>query len=100
LLSSEKSGYKRKPLDDRKSPNNGDLMNFIEMITREVGKLPAEAQAEVLDFVNFLVNKYTPKIDDPDEAWEQFSQHQALSDESPAETVPDYSRVPLKEDWR
>ncbi|MCP4699790.1 MAG: DUF2281 domain-containing protein [Gammaproteobacteria bacterium] len=36
-------------------------MNIIEQINQETGWLPAEAQAEVLDFVRFLHTKFRPR---------------------------------------
>ncbi len=75
-------------------------MNFVELIAREVAKLPSEVQAEVLDFVNFLVNKYTPKIDDQDQAFEQFSQHRALAGKAPDEETANPAEIPHQKDWR
>lgn len=59
-------------------------MNLIEKITRQAALLPREAQTEVLDFVDFLVEKYTPKSLSEEEAWDQASQHQLQQSQSGA----------------
>lgn len=51
-------------------------MNLIEQITRQTALLPREAQMEVLDFVDFLVERYTPKSLSEDEAWDEAAHHQ------------------------
>lgn len=57
-------------------------MNLIEQITRQAALLPREAQTEVLDFVDFLVERYTPKSLSEEEAWDQASRHEMQRGES------------------
>ncbi len=57
-------------------------MNLIEQITRQAALLPREAQTQVLDFVDFLVERYTPKSLSEEEAWDQASLHQMQRNES------------------
>jgi len=52
-------------------------MNLVDQIAEQASMLPREAQIQVLDFVGYLVGKYTPKSLSEDEAWEQLSAQQA-----------------------
>lgn len=50
-------------------------MNLIDQINRQLGSLPKEAQAEVLDFVGYLASKYRTAAPTEDEAWDQVASH-------------------------
>ncbi len=67
-------------------------MSVTEKIAHDLQTLPAAAQAEVLDFVEFLKSKTAP-AEDAD--WSAFSLTQAMRG---LETEPDlYSETDLKE---
>lgn len=46
-------------------------MSIVDEIAGQANLLPREAQIEVLDFVGYLLTKYTPKAIDEDQAWDQ-----------------------------
>lgn len=51
-------------------------MNLIDQIALQASSLPKEAQKEVLDFVGYLVYKYSSLSPTEDQAWEQVSARQ------------------------
>jgi hypothetical protein len=48
-------------------------MNLIDEISRQAALLSRENQMQVLDFVEYLVKKYTADAPTEDEAWDQVS---------------------------
>jgi hypothetical protein len=48
-------------------------MNLIDEISRQAALLSRENQAQVLDFVEYLVKKYAADAPTEDEAWDQVS---------------------------
>lgn len=52
-------------------------MNLLEQITHQAAMLPRDVQAQVLDFVEYLVKKYATDAPTEDEAWDQLSIREA-----------------------
>jgi len=46
-------------------------MNLIDQIARQAATLPRDVQAQVLDFVEYLVKKHAADTPTEDEAWDQ-----------------------------
>ena len=72
-------------------------MTIDEIIQKTVQRLPAELQAEALDFVEYLLSKSEREGMSVDEAdWNHISLELAMSGME-EETVPEYTRADLKE---
>jgi hypothetical protein len=54
-------------------------MNLIDEICRLAALLSRENQAQVLDFVEYLVKKYAAEAPTEDEAWDQASGQDAAA---------------------
>ena len=59
-------------------------MNLIEQIAEQARSLPPEAQAQVLDFVGYLVRKYAAEAPNEEEAWDQAAAHEARTSDPDA----------------
>jgi hypothetical protein len=62
-------------------------MNLIDQIARQAATLPRDVQTQVLDFVEYLVEKYAADTPTEDEAWDQ-----AAPSGTPAENLKKESR--------
>jgi hypothetical protein len=72
-------------------------MTNDEKIQQTVQKLPANLQAEALDFVEYLLTKSERETPQPDERnWNDFSLTSAMRGME-EETVPEYIRTDMKE---
>lgn len=75
-------------------------MTTVEKISKNVQKLPEPFQKEVLDFVEFLLNKKkNDNIRQEDLEWFDFSLTSAIRDTAD-EDGPFYDENDLKEKWR
>jgi len=71
-------------------------MTVVEKIRKNVQKLPASFQSEVLDYVEYLLNKARQKTDhDEEKAWSDFSLASAMQ-ELENEVAPTYTAADLK----
>ncbi|MBI2339081.1 MAG: DUF2281 domain-containing protein [Deltaproteobacteria bacterium] len=71
-------------------------MTLAEKIVHKLEKLPKPAQAEVLDFVEFLKAKRKSGFAGGGDAWSDFSLANAMSGME-AESFPEYALADLKE---
>ena len=72
-------------------------MTIDEKIQKTVQKLPANLQAEALDFVEYLLTKSERETPQSDEGnWNDFSLASAMRGMED-ETVPEYANTDLKE---
>ncbi len=74
-------------------------MTLVEEISQVAKMLPPNAQVEVLDFAGYLLSKHAAAQPDEDTAWKAVSLTMALEGIE-ADEEPDYSKVPLKENWQ
>lgn len=75
-------------------------MNAEEQITNRLQKLPQPLQREVLDFIDFLVQRMAQReAIDEDSKWEKFSLAQAMNGLED-EDSPQYTEADLKEKWQ
>lgn len=72
---------------ERTATHDGQTaMNLIDQIARQAAMLPRDAQAQVLDFVEFLVKKYAADAPSEDEAWDQVAARELSPDGLQAES--------------
>lgn len=75
-------------------------MTAEEQITDRLQRLPLPLQREVLDFIDFLVQRVAQHEAVHDEAeWEKFSLAQAMNGLE-SEDSPEYGEADLKEKWQ
>lgn len=70
-------------------------MSLAEKIVEHLRRLPEEAQAEVLDFVELLETRSKKSRKDPEDAWSSFSLAQAMRGMEDEEEI--YSLEDLRE---
>ncbi len=70
-------------------------MGLAERIVEHLRRLPEEAQAEVLDFVELLETRSKKSREGPEDAWSSFSLAQAMRGMEDEEEI--YSRGDLRE---
>ena len=70
-------------------------MTTAEQINKNLQKLPATFQQQVLDFVEFILHKRISE----DQEWSEFSLAQAMRGLENDE-MPEYTDADLKEKWR
>ena len=77
-----------------------NAMKTVEKINQSIQNLPEDFQKEVLDFIEFLINKTTSKsvIRDNSE-WNTFSLASAMRDLNDGD-FPVYKESDLKERWK
>lgn len=73
-------------------------MQVSEKIQKYTEKLPEQLQGEVLDFVEYLLNKWKQEKDENIE-WTTLSM-QMMMRGMEDETAPEYTRADLKESFR
>ena len=76
-------------------------MNYAHLIEK-LQKLPAEKQAEVVDFVDYLASRFTQHTAGAYEEWDEqgysrFSMNQAM--QGLQDETPTYSESDIKERW-
>ena len=75
-------------------------MSAMEQITNRLQMLPPRLQREVLDFIDFLLQRVAQREDAREEAeWTKFSLAQAMNGLE-NEDSPEYSEADLKETWQ
>ncbi len=73
-------------------------MSVTELINQKISSLPATKQEEVLDFVEFLLQKTDSKPDFELEDWNKLSLNMAMQDLE-NDNLPEYYLSDLKERW-
>jgi hypothetical protein len=73
-------------------------MQVSEKIQKYAEKLPEQMQSEVLDFVEYLLNKWKQEKEENDE-WTTLSM-QMMMRGMEDEPTPEYTRADLKESFR
>lgn len=75
-------------------------MTATEQITDRLKLLPPLLQREVLDFIDFLAQRFAQREDAREEAeWTKFSLAQAMNGLE-NEDSPEYGEADLKEKWQ
>jgi Protein of unknown function (DUF2281) len=74
-------------------------MSVTELIAQKVSSLPNEKQTEVLDFVEFLLQKTELEPEQDTKMWNCFSLNQAMQGLED-DDLPDYSLSDMKERWQ
>jgi hypothetical protein len=78
-------------------------MSTVERINEQTRMLPEVYQLEVLDFVEFLINKTMPKKESDvrreEREWQNFSLSQAMRGIED-DDIPEYTESDLIEKWR
>jgi hypothetical protein len=74
-------------------------MSVTELIAQKVSSLPDEKQTEVLDFVEFLLQKTELEPEQEIKMWSQFSLDQVMQGLE-NDALPDYSLSDMKERWQ
>jgi hypothetical protein len=74
-------------------------MSVLELITQKVSSLPDEKQAEVLDFVEFLLQKAELEPEQEIKIWNQFSLSQAMKGLE-NDGMHEYDLSDIKERWQ
>lgn len=74
-------------------------MSTEEQITDRLQRLPQPLQREVLDFIDFLVQRVAQRDIDEESEWERFSLAQAMNGLED-EDSPQYTEADMKEKWQ